>query len=91
MANARLPDGNSNVWSISHHFEICTKIIKFQKFDLENERQGQRVERDLRHSIGNVRFHIGEFFSEFYLPVNIHYEKGHTHTLIHTDTAQYTG
>ena len=45
-------------------YEIFTNQIKFQKFDLENEDQGQEREKwDLRHSIENVWFYTGEFFS----------------------------
>ena len=56
------------------------------KFDLESEGQGQRVEeRDLRHSAGNVRIHIGEF-SEFYQLDNIRLCKR-----IYTQTARDKG
>ena len=48
-----LSDDNSNVCSIYHHLQF-KKIVN--NCDLEKEDQGQRVEeRDLRHSIGNVR------------------------------------
>ena len=62
---------------------------KIQNFDLENEGQGIE-ERDLRHSTGNVRIHVGDFL-EFHLPGYIRLLKlGHTHTLppkhIHTQT-----
>ena len=36
------------------------------KFDFENEGQYEGVEeRNLNHSIGNVRIHIGDFFQNF--------------------------
>ena len=41
--------------------EIFSKTIKCQK----------GVKRNLRHSTGNVRFNIVDFFSDFYLPGNI--------------------
>ena len=43
--------------------ETLAEQEKCQKFEHENGDQGQRVaELDLRHSTGNVRIHIGEFF-----------------------------
>ena len=36
-----LSDGNSNVCSISHCYEIFTNLIKCQNFERENEVQGQ--------------------------------------------------
>ena len=43
--------------------EMFTEIIKFKKNYHDNEGQGQEFElRDLRHSTGNVRLHIGELF-----------------------------
>ena len=61
-------------------YKIFANQIKFQKFDLENESQCQEGEkRDLRHSIGNVRFITGEF-SELYLPANKRLRKLITHT-----------
>ena len=44
-------------------YEIFVNQIKCQNFDLENEGQGEK--RDLRHSSGNIRFHIGDFFQNF--------------------------
>ena len=58
-----LSDGISNVSSISPFVRCSTKIIKFQKFDLENDGQGLEVEeRDFHSSTGDVRFHVGDFF-----------------------------
>ena len=46
-------------------YEIFAKHEKCKKL-LENECQGQKVEeRDLRHSTGSVRIHIGDFFQNF--------------------------
>ena len=43
--------------------EIFTKLIKLQKFDLEDEGHGQGGEKlDLRQSTRNDRFHIDDFF-----------------------------
>ena len=43
------------------HYEIFSKQIKCQKFDLGNESQGHEGEiRELRHSTENVRFNIGD-------------------------------
>ena len=43
-------------------FEIFANQIKFQKFDLENEGEGQEVEKpDLCHSTGHVCCYIGDF------------------------------
>ena len=56
-------------------YEIFAKLEKFQNFDLENEGQGQGLEkRDFRHSTINVLFHIVDF-SEFWLPGNIRLRK----------------
>ena len=57
-----LSDGDSNVSLSLTVCEIFAKIIKCQKFDLENEGQCQEVERDLRHSTGNIQIHIRYFF-----------------------------
>ena len=47
-------------------YEIFANQIKCPRIDLENEGQGQGGENlDLCYSIGNVPFHIGDFFSEF--------------------------
>ena len=44
-------------------YVIFANQIKWKKFDLKIEGQGQGGEkRNLRHSIGNVRFHIIDFF-----------------------------
>ena len=62
--------------------EIFTKIIKYQSFDLENEGQGQEVEeRNLRHSTGNIRLHIGEFFRILTTCEYMFTQTGYTHTL----------
>ena len=43
--------------------ETLAEQEKCQKFEFENDDQGQRVaERDLRNFTENVRFHLGEFF-----------------------------
>ena len=47
-------------------YKIFVNLIKYrkQKFDIENGSQGQVLEKlNLRHSSGNVRFHIADFFS----------------------------
>ena len=52
-------DGNSNGCSLFHR--IRKKNAK--RFYLESEGQDQEVEeRDLRHSTGNFRIHIGKLF-----------------------------
>ena len=57
-----LYDGNSNVFSISRHLRDIRKSNKCQKFNLENEGQGQGGEtRNWRHSTGIVQFHIDAF------------------------------
>ena len=45
-------------------YDIYANHIKWQKkFVVENEHQGQVIEKqDLRHSTGNVRLYIGDFF-----------------------------
>ena len=44
-------------------YEIFANKDKFQKFDLENEDQGQEVHKlDLHLSIRNARILLGEFF-----------------------------
>ena len=55
-------DGNGNICSISLTiYEIFTKQLKCEAFDLENEGQGQgREKRNLHHSIVNVQFHIAD-------------------------------
>ena len=81
-----LSDGNSVACSISYHLQICQNNKK-PSFDLENESQGQgSEEQNLHSSIGNVRFYISEFFSEIWLPGNIHLCKLDTHTHIYTYT-----
>ena len=53
-------------------YELFANQENCINFDLENEGQGQGVEKlDLRLSTRTVRIHIGDFFSEFYLPGNI--------------------
>ena len=48
--------------ALSLTFAIYSQNKKCQKFDFVNAGQGQGLEkRDLRHSIVNVRFHIGDF------------------------------
>ena len=43
--------------------ETLAEQEKCQKFEHENDEQGQGVaELNLRHSTGNFRIHIGEFF-----------------------------
>ena len=47
-------------------YEIFTDQTKCQKFNLAHEGQGQKGEKlDFRHSTGNVRFYIDDFFPEF--------------------------
>ena len=62
-----LYDGNSNVYLVSHRLQDIRKIKKdCQHCDLENESQGQGVEkRNLRHSAGKVQIHINDFFHNF--------------------------
>ena len=60
-----LSDGNSNVCAISHHLWDSNKSNKIQKFDLEKQGQGEKW------NLHYDRYHIGDFFSEFYLPGNI--------------------
>ena len=44
------------------------KILKTQRFDLENEGQAEgREKRDLCHSIVNVRIYVADFFRMCYL------------------------
>ena len=58
------------------------KPREMSKFDLENEGQGRGVEeRNLRHSIGNVRINIGELFHNFgYLGTYVYLTSIHTNT-----------
>ena len=50
-----LCDGKCNVCTISHHLLDIRKNNKIQKFDIENEGQGQGGQKlELRHSTGNV-------------------------------------
>ena len=64
---------------------------KYQKFDLENENQGQAAEeRDLRHSSGNARIHVGDFFQNFSYMKTYVYTKGNTHTHTYTHTNKHT-
>ena len=66
--------------SITTH-EIFANQIKRYKFDLQNEDQGQEGEKlDLRHSTGNVWFHIGEYFHNFSYPVKNVDANLNTHT-----------
>ena len=59
---------------IAHHLQ------DFQSFNLENEGQGQEVEeRNLRHSTGNVRFHVGDFFIIFATWQHTFTQKGNTY------------
>ena len=56
--------------------EIFAKHRKCYNSDIENEGQDQGEEElDLHYSTEYVRIHIDEFFSEFYLPDNIHLRK----------------
>ena len=51
-------------------------IEKCYNSDIENEGQDQGEEElDLHYSTEYVRIHIDEFFSEFYLPDNIHLQR----------------
>ena len=46
--------------------KIIAKQEECQNFDLQNEDHGQLIEeRNLCHSIENVRIHIGDFFQNF--------------------------
>ena len=64
-------------------YEIFAKQEKCQNFNLENEGQGQGVEKwDLRYSTRRIPSHIGEF-AEFEIPGNIRLRKiirAHTFT-----------
>ena len=52
-------------------FEIFAKPENFKNINFKNEGQGVE-ERDLRHSTGNVRFHIGDLFPYFsYLKIYV--------------------
>ena len=65
--------------------KIFTKVLKWKSVELENEGQGQGLrERDIRHSTGNIRFHIGEFFRIFATRQNNLYKET-------TDTQRETG
>ena len=69
-------------------YEIFTNKIKCQTFDLENEGEGQGGEkRDWRNSTGNFELHVGEFFSEILVPMQI---LTHTYTHTHTHTSAHT-
>ena len=64
-------------------YEIFADEENFQNNYLENEGQGQRAEeRDLRHSIRNVRIHASECFQICSYIRTYVYENGYTH--IHT-------
>ena len=66
-------------------YETFAYQIKFQKFDVEIEDQGQGgVKQDLRHSAGNVQFYIGDFVKKTYPAIYV-YARDNTQT----DTARY--
>ena len=67
--------------------DICAK--KFHNFDIENDGQG-RVERDLHHSIGNVRFHVSEFFRISATWEHMFNQTGYAHTHTNTNGQQET-
>ena len=66
---------------------IFAKIIKYQKFDFENEGQDQGLEYQvLRHLTRNVRIHVDEFLQNFSYPETLVYEKMiYTHTHMHSE------
>ena len=72
-------------------YEIFANQIKYQKFDVKIEGQGEK--RDLRHSTENVLFHITVFLQEIcYVKKYVYANFGHTHTHFdaYTPTHTYT-
>ena len=69
---------------------VCKMFAKqenCQNVDLENEGQGQGVEKHcLSHSTRNVRIHIGDFFKKMLATWEHVYAKRHTHRHTHTHT-----
>ena len=67
--------------------DIFAKQEKCRYFELEKEGQGREVEeRDLRHSTGNVPFHIGDFFRILAAWEHTFCKFGDTYTHTHTET-----
>ena len=52
--------------------------MKFKKFDLENDCQGQRDKQELRQSTENIRFHVSDF-QNFCYPAHIYIQKKWIH------------
>ena len=78
-------DGFTNVYFISHRYEIFANHIKCQKMWPWKWRSRRRIS-DLRHSTGNVRFYIVDSFQNFSCQATYINTNDNTHTHTHTYT-----